>query len=224
MLKQVTTVIVNHNTAALLSICLSSLRDRYPTVPVLIIDNASLRSTRLRVKKLLTNYDRLTVVLNSANVGHGPAMHQAMKMLKSKYVFTLDTDCRVVAGGFLEKMLKVFEDELLTYAVGKLFLLNKLGLHTGVEGEPYIHPYAALFDRKKYLRLAPFNHHGAPAVLNMRDAVLKGYWLESFPIQRYVYHAWAGTRGKYGVPDWDGNASEALPEKAKSAEKMLRRL
>lgn len=84
------------------------------------------------------------------------------------------------------------------YAVGWLRYVNVDGVSTTSKDVslycPYVHPYAALFDREIYVKLDPMRNLGAPCVFNMRDARDKGYQVASFPIEQYCKHLIAGTR------------------------------
>jgi hypothetical protein len=129
-------------------------------------------------------------------------MDQAIRLAETPYVFTMDTDCETLKGGFLEEMLRLFGEDASLYALGWLRYVDWL---TGVPAPvsegfmPYVHPSAAMYDREKYLKLYPFVHEGAPATRNMREALEAGYGLKSFPIHEYVMHLTAGTRRM-----WDG--------------------
>jgi hypothetical protein len=63
---------------------------------------------------------------------------------------------------------------------------------------PYVHPRRMLLKRDIYLGLKSFDHHGAPCLANMRQAVQRGYRLRDFPIQEYILHLGRGTCGSYG--------------------------
>jgi len=71
---------------------------------------------------------------------------------------------------------------------------------------PYIHPAIAMYDRSMYNSLPPFEHHGAPALANMREAKARGYKVIGFNVFEYIVHLVAGTRRLYtskGFGDWD---------------------
>jgi len=203
--SDITVIVINYKTEKLTKQCVESFRTRYPIIPLVVVDNGSDDDSTLYIRTLTDDYT--TIVLNSENIGHGPAMHQEILALKTPYFFTLDSDCVIHKGGFLELMLERFKLNPNLYATGWLRYVNPLsGVATQVYDPdkskfiPYIHPSAALHDRLKYLTLPPFYHRGAPCIDNMREATAKRYDLESFPIARYIKHLVAGTRRM-----WDGN-------------------
>jgi len=150
----------------------------------------------------LAKQDHITHIENAKNKFHGPAMNQGIRAAGTPYVFTLDSDTKVLKGGFLELMLKQFQDDPLLFALGWLRYTNAQGIASPKQelkrGMKYVHPYAALMDRKKFLRLpARFLPAGAPSTKVMWMADKKGYHLESFPIKKYIWHKIAGTRGLF---------------------------
>jgi glycosyltransferase involved in cell wall biosynthesis len=223
--SDVTAVIPNYRTLDLTRICVASLLRFYPALAVLLIDNGSDDESTAFVRKTAESHDNIVGVLNKVNAGHGPALHQGMGMAGTPCVFTFDSDCEMIEGGLIELMLEHFDAPDI-YAIGDLQWVNELGVNVEPgAGLPYVHPAAALWDTRKYFMLAPFNHHGAPCVLNMRSAVGVGFRLVDFGIERikqYVRHDWCGTRNVVGgIPGWFP-PQESLPEQSKSAEEMLR--
>jgi hypothetical protein len=109
----------------------------------------------------------------------------------------MDSDCEVQRGGFLEAMLSEFKDANL-YAIGDMCRVNGVGVNVNQGGYAYIHPFAAIYDKEKYLTLPPFIHHGAPAIQNMIAA--KRNTLRAFDIKAYIEHKFYGTRGRVMSP------------------------
>lgn len=200
----ITAIVVNYKTVNLVKKAVKSFRRYYPTIPLILIDNNSQDGSTDWAGRQRGKHTQ--VLINNHNIGHGPALHQGIMQAKTRYVFTFDSDVVFNRGGFLEKM-----QEQKIYAIGWLRFVN----HNGVSSKsknavwlcPYIHPYAALYDRKIYLTLAPFNHKGAPCVANMHDAKKKEIQVASFPIENYVTHLVAGTRRMY-KGHWDGTGIE----------------
>jgi glycosyltransferase involved in cell wall biosynthesis len=203
---RITAVVVNYRTLELTRACVESLLARYPDLTVILIDNGSGDESSRYVGRLGETMSNVRAVLNPRNLYHGPALDQGVRLARTDYVFTLDSDCEILLGGFLEEMLSHFEDPS-TYAVGGLRYKNRFGFTYGY-GEtqepekrgrvPYIHPYAMLLDRKKYLGLRPFIHHGAPCIRNMEDAQRAGYRVAHFPIGDFVLHRMEGTSSSHG--------------------------
>lgn len=204
-MNDITVVVINYKTEKLTRQCVETFRTHYPTTPLIVVDNGSDDDSTLYIRTLTD--DHTTIILNSNNLGHGPAMHQEILALTTPYFFTLDSDCITRKGRFLELMLERFKLNSNLYAIGWLRHVNPISgvasscrRYCGRNLVPYIHPSAALHDRSKYLTLSPFYHRGAPCIDNMREATAKGYDLESFPIEKYVKHLVAGTRRM-----WDGH-------------------
>lgn len=99
-------------------------------------------------------------------------MHNAAMNLTTPHFLTLDSDCVILQGGFLEKMLEYFENPSV-YAVGwNRWTNRKSGIpldwyvprpEDKSEFVAYAHPVMALFNTSIYRQLNPFNHHGASA-------------------------------------------------------------
>lgn len=203
---RITAVVVNYKTLALTRMCVESLLARYPDLALVLIDNGSGDESSAYIRQLGETQTNIRAVLNPRNLYHGPALDQGIRLARTTHIFTLDSDCEIRNGGFLEKMLSQFEDASL-YAVGGLRFKNRFGFTYGY-GEahepdrrgriPYIHPYAMLVDRGKYLGLHPFIHHGAPCIRNMEDAQRAGHRVAHFPIGDFVLHRMEGTSSSHG--------------------------
>lgn len=188
----VTVITANFKTPELIEGCVLSFRSFYPHLRYIVIDNGGCAES-LRVLRKIGDIE---LVENEENVGHGPALHQGVSMSTTRYIFTLDSDTTTRKGGFLERMVSMFEGDPRLFALGWLRHVNDGGVAGG--SHPYVHPCASLVDREKYLTLPPYTHTGAPATQTMIEAVEAGYHLEDFPIFEYVDHKVAGTRGKFG--------------------------
>jgi glycosyltransferase involved in cell wall biosynthesis len=211
-IDEITVLIVNYRTRNLTQRAIETLLQQYPKVPLVLIDNGSQDESTDLLRDTAARQSNVSTVINQRNRYHGPAMHQGMDLAQTDYVFTLDSDCEVVGGGFLEHMLSMFSDDRL-YAVGELRYKNRFGYTYGYATRsghdararpenrrriPYVHPYAMLLDRAKYLSLDPFVHHGAPCIKNMRAAKKAGYLVRHFPIHDFVIHHAEGTSAHHG--------------------------
>jgi hypothetical protein len=221
--EDVTIIVVGYNTLEMTRRCLESLVVFYPNAHMVLVDNGSNDGSAQYVS-LVAQVRHGTAILNSINIGHGPAMHQALKYCKTKYALTLDSDSVILKGGWIERMLDVMLHDDKIYAIGTLLHVDAAGdVHpTGYE---YIHPARMLMDIDKYKLLTPFNAHGAPCVMNMRDAVKAGYILAQLidltvDGDEFVQHLRGGTHKLLGhVPGWTGESH--LAENAVSAESMI---
>ena len=199
-LEDVTTLIVNYKTLRLTRICVESFLDFYPSAKMLLIDNGSFDASTVYIEHMASRYENVNQILYQKNIYHGPALDQGIRAAQTGYVFTLDSDCEVVRGGFLEEMLHQFENPLL-YATGNLTYKNRHGFNCKKEDKraiKYINPHAMMIETYKYQMLSPFFHHGAPCIKNMSDAERKGFLVENFPIEPYIRHEGRGTCSKYG--------------------------
>ena len=198
---QITAISVNFRTPRLIQDCVGSFSRHYPHVHHILIDNGGCPQS-IGIMRGLAKRAEVTLVENDTNRGHGPALHQGVSLVKTRYVFLLDSDTRTEKGGFLEEMLSRFEADARLFALGWLRYTNENGVASPKQhlkrGMEYVHPYACLLDVVKYKKLHPFIHSGAPATKLMHSAKKAKYRLARFPIERYIWHKVAGTRGCFG--------------------------
>jgi glycosyltransferase involved in cell wall biosynthesis len=202
-MDNITTLTVNFKTPDLLEDCLTSFRKRYPGIPYIVVDNGGCQQSVELLRKMQETDRALTVIWNNKNAGHGMALNQGINLVTTRFVFLLDSDTRCNKAGFLEKMLELFDKDPLLFAAGWLRYVNDSGVAYRNGSEPknaikYVHPYACLMNRWKLWLLPKFTDGGAPAINMMRAAVQMKYNVESFPVEDYVWHKIAGTRGMFG--------------------------
>ena len=206
-MDRVTVVTVNHKTLRYTTLCMQSLRRHYPKVPVVLTDNGSQDTSTKYIQALSKKDPHIESVLNDRNLGHGLALHQGVMLAKTPYVLTLDSDCEVRAGGFLELMLRLFDKDPLLYALGQKVLVNALGVkHPSGNRSRLnfcIRPWAMLMDRAKYLQLPPFHHRGSPTITNAWAALKRGWKLGDYPVARFIWHRGRGTENLLWI-DWAG--------------------
>lgn len=181
-----TVVSVNFMTKPLIQKCFESFRSFYPEIPFVIVDNGS-RDASVEYLKRLADKPGVTVLFNDDNLGHGPALHQGVQQVTTPYVFTVDSDCTAINGGFLEPMLLEFQRNPNLFSLGDVHPAHKSGPYK------YVTVTFMLMSLSKYLTLPPFIDHGAPAIQTMIAAQDKGYLLGSFPIADFVSHIGGGT-------------------------------
>ena len=211
----VTVVIINYKTPDLLQHAIASLRRFYPAVHLLVIDNGSKdRHSDSIMQQWKERYPGKTdLVFNERNIHHGPAIDQAVHHVSSPFLLLFDSDCELLAGGLIERMLECAESSL-TYAVGKRTWMDRRGFDLPEESTdaiPYIRPICMLIRRDTYLTLAKGQRHGAPLLANMRDAALHGYRVIDFPIEQFVNHLGRGTASRFGYQlGWKGKLNHLL--------------
>lgn len=200
-LNVVTAVVINFQTPDLTERAVRSFRSVYPDVQLLLIDNGSGDGSVPVLRALKTLNDATTeIVENATNMHHGPAMDQAFRATKTPLVFFLDSDCEVRRGGFLETMIMLINADPKNYAVGKKIFMNNRGFDTKDEpgAHPYIRPICMLVRREAYIRLPPFERHGAPCLANFIAANNAGLELIPFRVEDFVDHKGRGTAGRFG--------------------------
>ena len=225
MLDQITIVTANYKTPDLIKRLVEGLLRHYPQVRLLLIDNGSKDASTEYIRKMATSKHNIQVILNKINVGHGPAMHQGIGCCETPLVCLIDSDCIIQKAGGLELLAAPFSDPEV-YATGERLLVDPGG-NTRNKGTPYVHPSRLMIDRKKYRKLPPFNHHGAPVAANMFGAAKAGYVLVNVPeINKYMHHPGqglikSGSHKKFGIPGWRLPA-HYHPKNAPTAEQRLK--
>ena len=209
-----TAVIINYQTPDLTVIAIRLVREYYPGLPILLIDNGSRDDSRAILESVSTGMTGpVKTIFNASNIHHGPAMDLAVHSVASPYILFLDSDCQVRRGGFLEKMISQMAESANYYAVGKKIFMDRRGFDISERpgAIPYIRPICMLLRREYYLALPPFRHHGAPCLENMKEAARRGLGLLDFPIADFVDHLGRGTAGRYGYQlGWRGKMNHLL--------------
>ena len=192
VLDKVTVVSVNLMTPGLTRAMYVSLREFYPDVRVILVDNGSRDASTDFIREQARIHPRTECILNKRNLGHGGGLNQAIRKATTPLVFTIDSDCVVKQGGFLELMVQRFGKDLQLFALGSLDHRGTSGIKRGPH--PYVHPWASMLNRATYLKLQPFARGGAPAMRTMLDAERRGFHFGSFPVRQYIRHIGGGTR------------------------------
>jgi cellulose synthase/poly-beta-1,6-N-acetylglucosamine synthase-like glycosyltransferase len=193
----VTAVVINFQTPDLLNTAVHSFRKFYPDVQMVIVDNGSKDASRTLIEELRLQHANTAIHYIGKNIFHGPAMHQATQKIKTDFIFFLDTDTETQRGGFLEAMLKNFEEEKNLYAIGRVNHVNKRGF-PAENGIPIVLTPYMILKREVYVALPPFEHHGMPTLKNFSAAQQHGYTVCNFPIQEYIVHKGRGTASRFG--------------------------
>lgn len=198
---ETTAVIVNYGTPDLTRAAVWSLRSLYPSLPIVVVDNASPDDSKARLTTLASEAGGVTVITPSSNLHHGPGLDYALRRVATAWVLTFDSDCVAYRGGFLEGMHALAEEIPETYMVGQLHHVDDGGFDIDAAaggGHPYVHPKCALVRRDAYVLLPPFERHGAPCLANERAAASEGLVLIDFPVRDFVLHLGEGTVRRFG--------------------------
>jgi glycosyltransferase involved in cell wall biosynthesis len=197
----ITGVVVNYNTPDLLKTAIASIRQFY-NFPIIVIDGSdepeALDFFNVRVKKV------------GYNIGHGLGMDLGIRMAKTNFVLTFDTDIEMKKP-CIELMLK--EAKIDTYAIGRRYLRNNVSFYNQHRDIfPYhaiayiIDPAFQLVNKEEYLKYAPFISDGSPTVLSYHDLsrhkIAKDVTVH-FPVFDYVDHKRAGTRNRIQMSEYE---------------------
>lgn len=214
-MKDITGIVVSHNTKSLLEGAYNSVRKFHPEMQIIIIDGSDFPDPCYAYARSLI--DDYTIVVSCAyNIGHGRGMVLGIGMCQTRFALIFDSDIVMVKSP-VKQMLQMMEPD--TYGVG---YLEK----TGFDGYEYgakphhktqgfmmmMHPYFHLIQISEYKKFYPYVHHGAPcwkAALDIHKHGLSEKILKSFPglghtagkgwcwepvVGEYVKHNTAGTR------------------------------
>lgn len=198
---ETTAVIINYGTPDLTRAAVWSLRSFYPSLPIVVVDNASPDDSKDRLADLASDAGGVTLMTPGGNLHHGPGLDFALRRVATRWVLTFDSDCVAYRGGFLEGMHALAESQPTAYMVGQLHHVDGDGFDVAAGatgGHRYVHPKCALVRREAYLVLPPFERHGAPCLANERAAASEGLALLDFPVRDYVLHLGEGTVRRFG--------------------------
>jgi glycosyltransferase involved in cell wall biosynthesis len=203
----ITALTVNYNTPELLESLLTSFRKFY-SIPYLVVDG----SDPVNYAKIKGFGDRFSVEIHhfNYNIHHGPGMAYGFQMIKSDKILLLDSDVRILKGGFLEDLLSKLRKD--SYGIGDVSIVNRDGFNV-VDGIRYLHPSVALINREIALKYPLPVKHGAPMIRAMEaikldilqhekwvgDDLVHSYYKDESELKRnYIVHEWRGTVNKSG--------------------------
>ena len=192
--KDVTVLICQRKTKELIQLCLESLLNFYPDIPVLVVDGDSNDDSTLYLLYKSIVCDNLKVWQRSGINSHGITMHEAiMNYINTNYVLLMDSDVISLRHGYIEGMMQQFENNINLYATGTRMLVTRKNYACGVPEDindvlKYAHPSCSIYHVPTYKQMKPFVDHGAPCVYNMLDAEAKKFDIGYFPIQKYAAH------------------------------------
>lgn len=190
-----TGVVVNYETPALLAKSIKSIREFYD-FPIIVIDGSPkpCELDLANIRKIDVGY----------NIGHGLGMDLGIEESKTKYVLTFDTDIEMKTP-CLEDMIEKLGDN---YSIGKAYYISTKGgfykskpnLFPDVDKVKMVHPSFQIVNKEQYLKYAPYISDGAPTALSYHDLFRRGKQdlMIDYPVLDYVYHRNAGTRDVVG--------------------------
>lgn len=190
--NQVTVLIVNYNTPGLLSDAVHSVRNFYES-PIMVVDGSDPAEYE-QMKEMISDTD-VRIERVGYNITHGGGLKHGMDKIQTEYVLTMDSDAKMVKGGFLEACLLSMDKE--SYGAGSVINLS------WDQGLNYLHPFFALLQMSVVRMYSPPIIHGAPMIKTMREIRSKGqqHILKNMKdIKDFVFHKRSGTRGKGTYP------------------------
>jgi len=137
-------IIVNWNTSALLEACLRSIYDHASSLSleVLVVDNGSSDGSAALVR---ARFPKVWLIANAENVGFARANNQGIQASRGRYVMLLNSDTEVQTGA-LDTLVRFLENHPAVAAAGP-YLLNSDG-----SLQPSCHP--VLTPEREFWRLA----------------------------------------------------------------------
>ena len=206
----ITALTVNYNTPELLESLLGSFREFY-SIPFIVVDG----STPEYYNKIKDFSERFDVEIHhfNRNIHHGPGMSYGIQTIETRQILLLDTDIRIVRGGFIEDLQSKLRPD--SYGIGDVSTINRDGVNVTSRGIKYLHPSCALINKSVVMRYPMPIKHGAPMIAPMEslrwrtdilqheqwvaDDLLHSYLKQGEPVNRhYIIHEWCGTVSRTG--------------------------
>ncbi len=105
---RVTVIIVSYNSIKDVDVCLTSvLKQDYPDFEVILSDNGSTDGT---VERVRTQYPRVKILQNNANLGYANGINAALPLATGEYIAPLNVDTEVKTD-WLAAMVKVWQSD-----------------------------------------------------------------------------------------------------------------
>lgn len=188
----VTAVMVSFDTLMVTQRSVDSLLEFYPELKLILIDNHSTDGSWEWIQQLSQAKGSVSSARMPDNLTHGPALHRGVMAVRTPYVLTLDSDIKVLRGGFVELMAQAFEKDPKLFAIGPKGTADVSGTRKG--GYPLVHPAVMMMSVVRYRMGRPFRHAGQPVAEAMADARRRNDHMKSFPVWDYVKHYGGATR------------------------------
>jgi GT2 family glycosyltransferase len=112
----VSIIIVSFNTKELLRQCIASIYERTHNLSyeMIVVDNASCDGSVEAIEK---EFNNITLIRNSNNLGYAKANNQAILLARGKYILLLNSDT-IVKEGTIEKLVSFIDRNPQAAAVG----------------------------------------------------------------------------------------------------------
>lgn len=153
-MPKITVVIVSWNVSASLGRCLKSIIDTgYPSLQLIVVDNASTDDTVVLLKK----YPQVNLLTNSTNIGFPKAVNQGLKIADGELVVILNPDTQV-QNNFFSDSLAFFKNHPDAALMGPKFV-NPDG---SVQGSVFPEPSLITAIQEFWLNQGPLTQKYAP--------------------------------------------------------------
>lgn len=235
-LNDITVLICQNQTPDLIRLCLESLLTFYPTIKILVINSTAKDESTWYLKFMESIHRNISIWDRPGDNSHGGALHDGFtRLIKTKYILTLDSDVIIKRGGWIEEMLSQinYSMEPTGYYIDKIFAIGTMNessrSNDGISSPKdesdnmlYMHPSCAIYDREIYLKLSKegksvpdanknrvrpmFVNHGAPCWSIMKAVEIEGYQMIGFPVENYVMHlTGASWTNPRTIWEWDND-------------------
>ena len=109
---KISIIVLTYNNLIINKICLHSIycNTTYPNFEVIVVDNASSDDTPTWLKTFSKTHPNVKLILNSTNLGFGPANNQAVHEASGEFIVLLNNDTSV-SKGWLKKLLAHIQND-----------------------------------------------------------------------------------------------------------------
>lgn len=197
--KHITGVVVSYDDAGLLQSSISSVREFYPGLRIILIDGSPGES---ECRKYIAEIDdpNIDKILLSYNISHGAGLHVGISLSPTDLILCFDTDIVLKRESAIEDMLALMDTE--TLSIGKVYEFQPADWQVKLKRDgkfKYVYPHFHLVNRNIYRRFLPYVHSGSPGNLHFLDVFnQRQEWrIKPFPVDDYVIHNQGGTSTKH---------------------------
>jgi hypothetical protein len=218
-MKDLTAVSVCSNTKTLIENAYVSFRKFHPDIKMIIIDGSDPSDPCYSYVISLAS-EITKVAVYGYNIGHGRGMHEAIKMVDTRFALIFDSDI-VMLKSPVQIMLDMFEED--TYGVGYVEKTALDGYEYGAKRNHYnqefmymMHPFFHMIQVSEYFKFHPYVHHGAPCFKAALDIHRKGLTSKIIKILPGLGHthgkgwSWSAVPGEWVLHDTAGTRKDRV--------------
>ena len=197
--KKVTVLIVNFKTLGLIKRAVEAIREmtNKEDYEIIVFDNGSNDESLEYLRSCVG--DDLQLVESSTNIGHGRALDKIVKLVRTPYIFTMDSDAYPIRADWISHYLSKMTDKVK--CVGAKFNSNP--------GRDHIHVSALMVETEAFKKVntlfvgkGGYEDYGNPDrqsydVGEKLTWDLRENWFEvcsDGDFRKFVTHDWAGTQ------------------------------